>query len=77
MRGSNDGFVQLVLQGYIEGKKEAGGPRRILGDDDKKWSKFRTMVITKRLSKNKPSWQRMVTNFDLEDVVMIALAGRR
>ena len=39
MRGSSGGLVQLVLEGYIEGKKGRGRPRRIWGDDIKEWSK--------------------------------------
>ena len=38
MRGSSGGLVQLVLEGYIEGKKGRGRPRRIWGDDIKEWS---------------------------------------
>ena len=39
MRGSSGGLVQLVLEGYIEGKKGRGRPRRVWGDDIKEWSK--------------------------------------
>ena len=35
MRGSSGGLVQLVLEGYIEGKKGRGRPRRIWGDDSR------------------------------------------
>ena len=39
MRGSSGGMVQLVLEGYIEGKKGRGRLRRIWGDDITEWSK--------------------------------------
>ena len=55
MRGSSGGLVQLVLEGYIEGKKGRGRPRRTWGDDIKEWSNCRTMGMAKRLSENKPS----------------------
>ena len=35
MRGSSGGFIQLVLEGFTEGKKGRGRPRRIWGDDIK------------------------------------------
>ena len=60
MRECSGGLVQLVLEGYIEGKKGRGGPRRICGDDIKEWSNCKAMA--KRLSDNKPSWQNMVRN---------------
>ena len=55
MRGSSGGLVQLVLEGYIEGKKGRGRPRRIGGDDIKEWSKCKSIGMAKRLSENKPS----------------------
>ena len=63
MRGSSGGLVQLVLEGYIEGKKGRGRLRRIWGDDIKEWSNCKTIGKAKRLSENKPSWQNVVRNF--------------
>ena len=62
MRVISGGLVQLVLEGYIEGKKGQGRPRRIQDDDIKDWSNCRTMGMAKRLPGNKPSWQKMVHN---------------
>ena len=62
MRGSSGGLVQLVLEGYIEGKKGQGRPRRIWGDDIKEWSNCKTIGMAKRLSESKPSWQNMMHN---------------
>ena len=62
MRGSSGGLVHLVLEGYIEGKKVRGRPRRIWGDDIREWSNCKTIGMAKRLSENKPSWQNMVHN---------------
>ena len=42
MRGSSGGLVQLVLEGYNEGKKGGGRPKRIWGDDIKEWSNCTT-----------------------------------
>ena len=66
MRGSSGGLVQLVLEGYIEGKKGRGRPRRIWGDDIKEWSKCKTIGMAKRLSENKPSWQSMMHNLRIQ-----------
>ena len=63
MRGSSGGLVQLVLEGYIEGKKGRGRLRRIWGDDIKEWSNCKTIGKAKRLSENKHSWQNVVRNF--------------
>ena len=60
LRGSSGGLVQLVLVGYIEGKKGRGRPRRRWGDDIKEWSNCTTMGMARRLSEDKPSWQNMV-----------------
>ena len=60
MRGSSGGLAQLVLEGYIEGKKGRGRPRRVWDDDIKEWSNCITMAMAKRLSENKPSWQHMM-----------------
>ena len=62
MRGCSDGLVQLVLEGYIDGKKGRGRPRRIWGDDSKEWSNYRTMGMAKRMSENKSFWQNMANN---------------
>ena len=62
MRGSSGRLVQLVLEGYIKGKKGRGRPTRIWGDDITEMSNCKTMGMVKILSENKPSLQNMVHN---------------
>ena len=53
MRGSNGKLTQMVLEGFIEGKKGRGRPKRKWSEDVKEWTASETLGDAKRRSKNK------------------------
>ena len=60
MRGSSGMLVQLVLEGFIEGKKGRGKPKRMWGDDLKEWTNCDSIELVKRRSEDRTEWRNMV-----------------
>ena len=48
MRGSSGWLVQLAVEGYIEGKKGRGRPRRMWSDDVTEWTGCGTIGMARK-----------------------------
>ena len=65
MRGSNGKLTQMVLEGFIEGKKGRGRPKRKWGEDVKEWTASEPLGGAKRRSENKELWRTLVHSLRL------------
>ena len=61
-RGSGGSLMQIMIEGYIDGTKSRGRPRKKWGDDVKEMSGSRTMGEVKRKTENKECWGELVHN---------------
>ena len=67
LRGSSTQLHNLILEGFIEGTRPRGRPRKRWMDDVFIWSHTRTYAETKRSAEDKGHWRRMVANLRIED----------
>ena len=65
MRGSNSKFTQMVLEGFIEGKKGRGRPKRKWGEDVKEWTASETLGDEKKDLRIKSCGGHWCTTFGL------------
>ena len=61
-RGSNGKLIQMVLRGFIEGKKGRGRPKRKWGEDVKEWTASEALGDAKRRFENKELWRILAHN---------------
>ena len=68
LRGSSGQLAQIVVEGFIEGKRDRGRQHRTWGNDIKEWTKSEDLGVAKRRSEDRDSWRIMCTTFRHEDV---------
>ena len=63
LRGSSGKLAQqIVVEGFIDGKRDKGRQRRTWGDDIKEWTKSENLGTAKRRSEDRDCWKIMVHN---------------
>ncbi|KAG1675532.1 hypothetical protein GQR58_014653 [Nymphon striatum] len=62
-------LARLVMEGLVEGKKDRGRQRRVLGDDLREWSKSTSIGQVKKQDENRDVWKKMVHDLHFEDHV--------
>ena len=62
LRGSSGKLAQIVVEGFIDGKRDIGRQRRTWGDDIKEWTKSENLRTAKRISEDRDCWKIMVHN---------------
>ena len=67
LRGSEEGLLQLVLEGKVEGRKGRGRRRRKWGDDAKEWAGTNSMGDAKRNAEIRVGWRKKVSDLQFED----------
>ena len=67
LRGSGGRLSQLVLEGYVEGKRDRGRQRRIWGTDIVESSESRNMGEAKRKAERRDNWKHIVANLRIGD----------
>ena len=62
LRGSS-GLTHLqILEGYVEGKRKVGAPRRVWMKDIMDWTGLGKYIMVKRASEERASWRLIVVN---------------
>ena len=72
VRSPNRNLFVNIMEGFIDGKKSKGRPRRMWIDDIKEWTNIREYAKLKRKAQCKEKWRPMIGNLRLlEDVTEI------
>ena len=52
-----------IMEGFINGKRAQGRPRRMWIDDVKEWTNIKEYDLLKRTPQNREQWRSMIGNF--------------
>jgi len=62
LRGSSGLFHLQILEGYVEGKRKVGGPRRVWMKYIMDWTGLGKYIMVKRAADERASWRLIVVD---------------
>ena len=72
VRSPNQHLFVNIMEGFIDGKRSKGRPRRMWTDDIKEWTNIREYGQLKRKAQCREQWRSMIGNLKLlEDATEI------